>query len=423
MKNKNYRKLLTTFLVVALISSGIYLYVNANEADQQHYYNIFDTAYGHAGRVEAEINRAEVPLGQMGAIQEGLKKELGKNESNSRKNVAKSILDRIGSSFTGAVKTLIDQLSETMTGVDLVQALEAVNDAIEEYIRHDIGEKIFERSETGYDATWDRILEFYGKLEGKHLRDANMAVFGENTDADLSERLAALKWSLPDATKIYVSQCANPSGTCYGYYTDANEHLETCSLKHGPSGETNVTYWKCDNRQTCSRASEHWIECQALCGDFFPPPVVNDETMTRAAPLGTPTAVYNDHYKVCEEPIHSIWNGIFGYQAKCGKTYYTCEGGCSHREDEGVFYNKTSFEVYETLAVRVIKDDLYMATMVIDGDTVTSYPGSGNALTLRHTFDSGDMGQNFTVTINVWYGDTNAPNSSIHSSCVSVNQP
>ena len=179
-----------------------------------------------------------------------------------------------------------------------------------------------------------------------------------------------------------------------------------------------MIYYACSpDTSKCQRSSEHWIECRALCGDYFPPPTKN-MTMASNTFEYFIWESYHDHGTICQEPIYSIWNGIFGYQAKCGRKYYTCEGGCPHREDEGVFYNKTVFKVYETLAVRVIREDLYMATMDIDGETVTAY-ASGDELTLSKTFDSGDIG-NHTVTITVWYGDVNAPESTPHTSNISV---
>ena len=54
-----------------------------------------------------------------------------------------------------------------------------------------------------------------------------------------------------------------------------------------------------------------------------------------------------------------------GYQAKCGKKYFTCQV-CPHRADEGAFLNKTSFTRYEELVVKILKDDLYYATLYMD---------------------------------------------------------
>ena len=60
---------------------------------------------------------------------------------------------------------------------------------------------------------------------------------------------------------------------------------------------------------------------------------------------------------------------------------------------EGVFANRTSFRVYETLSVKVVKDRLTSVNMYIDGE----YAGfglseDGRTATLYKTFNSGDTG-------------------------------
>ena len=124
MKNKNLRKLLTAFLVATLLSSGIYLYVRANE-DQTNF-NKFTLAHGQVGRIESKINKAMVPANQMGQIRDGLVIELGKHKQQDRTNVRKTIVSRITGSIAGVVNTWLDQLKQTMTGPELVLSLDGI---------------------------------------------------------------------------------------------------------------------------------------------------------------------------------------------------------------------------------------------------------------------------------------------------------
>lgn len=192
---------------------------------------------------------------------------------------------------------------------------------------------------------------------------------------------------------------------------------QTCNHKHGISGETGVIYYACEpDTSKCHRSSEHWIPCRGGCGELFPPSTVSVNPPAGLGSFGFSEIKYYDHEAVCEEPVYSWWNP----SAKCGKKYFTCQGGCPHRSDEGVFFNQSRFKVYDTLAVRVIKDDLYIANMYIDGSYVTAaYPGSGGEATLSKTFNSGDAGKTFTVTIYVYYADDGVSSTS-HTATISV---
>lgn len=81
-------------------------------------------------------------------------------------------------------------------------------------------------------------------------------------------------------------------------------------------------------------------------------------------------------------------------------------------------YNKTVFNVYETLEVTVKKPDLYYAVMYIDGvHAASGYAGNDGEIVLSKTFNTGDVG-NHTVKI-IAYFDGGA-NSTTNSSTITV---
>ena len=350
--------------------------------------------------------------------------ELGKHETDGRFNVAKSVTDRVIGSIAGAVKTLLSQLKTTMSGVELVNALEGVNFSIDQHMQDDV-EPLFTTSGSGYSDTFDRLIDAYGKLTPKYRGLANYyALDGKNQEvkedgsivydtSDYTEDLKnKFKRSLPNIDTITVSKCANPSGKCYGYYLDSNGHLKTCQHKHGVSGETGVTWWHCDSN-SCTRSSEHHVPCRGGCGKLMPPPEIVGVSVGR---VGGQVTLYHDHEAVCQEPVHNFWNPW----AKCGKKYFTCQV-CPHRASEGVFHNRSDFDVYHDtynkLIVTAIKDDLYWVRMRINGKDVTSAYATDGAATLRKTFTYEDRGKH-TVTIQVYYNGGNS--SSEHNFSISV---
>ena len=247
MRNKNYRRILAAFLVVTLFISGIYLYVSANEDESN--FNKFTLAHGQIGRIESKINKAMVPATQMGTIRDGIVEELGKHKKKDRTNVREMIVSRLTGSITGIVNNLLDQLTATMSGIDLVKALDKVNISLDQYITSNIEVEIFEKPGVGYNDTYDRMLDYYGKLNDKHRREANEAIFGIfglNTADDLSDRLVADKWSVPDKSAVTVSKCEGP---CHGWYEDADEHVHTC----GGCGDD---YYECNKKDK----EEHQIK-------------------------------------------------------------------------------------------------------------------------------------------------------------------
>lgn len=381
-------------------------------------------------RVNDEIDNAVGTLEQLVQVRDGILSELGQHETEGRFNVAKSVTDRVIGSIAGAVKTVLSQLKTTMSGVELVKALEGVNIAIDEHMLNDV-EPLLLRSGDGHNEVFKRLIDGYGNLTPYYRGRANYDLWGKGEKqsddtivydtSDYTEDLKnTYRKSLPNPDTITVSKCANPSGECYGYYLDSNEHLKTCQHKHGVSGETGVTWWQCDST-SCTRSSEHYVPCRGGCRKLMPPPTVTYHPPAFPGNPGWTTTEYHDHEAVCQKPIYSIWNGLLGYQARCGKKYFTCQV-CPHRASEGVFYNRSDFEVYHdtynTLVVKILKEDLYWVSMKINGQYATSaYPHTNGEAILRKTFESTDRG-NHSVTIDVFYNSGNS--STEHSYSISV---
>jgi len=230
----------------------------------------------------------------------------------------------------------------------------------------------------------------------------------------------------PSANSVFVSRCANPSGRCYGYYPDANEHKEICTLKHGTAGTTNKTWWSCFS-QTCTFSGEHWVPCRAQnCNVLFPPPT------TRVGTTGYGYSTwkeYHDHETTCTESVYSPWNDFFGYQATCGLKYFTCEGGCQHRTAEGVFPRETSGYVPFSHAAKVVVATPYQTVhwyFKRPGDTSSmgsvqsteSGDGSKTESSFSYSFSNSDDAGDYTVTAYVTFNGS----TSSYSYTVTVNK-
>ena len=268
--SRTYRNLLQ-FLLVALLMT---YFCGTAYSDYPYY---VDTRVALNDVVD-EIQDEEAILKQYGEVRDGILAKLEESSSDSRNNVRQSIKDRIEGSIIGVVEAVINQIVETGNGIDLVRSLESINVTIELFIEGDIDIAIYQRPNSGYNDTYDRYVTAYRALNNEDKAKANYAAFGDRgiqADGTVKDMLKP-KRPLPDKNRITVSRCATPTGTCYSYFEDANEHQRTCKEKHGVSGETNVVYWLCQTEDgLCTRSSEHWVPCRGEgCNVLFPPPTV-----------------------------------------------------------------------------------------------------------------------------------------------------
>ena len=236
--------------------------------------------------------------------------------------------------------------------------------------------------------------------------------------------------------KIYCSVC-DAEGETAEAIGGADAHKETECKREGCGVKFRIcdtaaaalhsicegcSTYKCDKstgkyhaKVTCSESTgcgkEYWA-----CGPDASP---HTTTVNGGCGHSYLTCVSDDHaYR--QNCTNTDANGI---SCNVGGYYECVSHTCTFNNSNppNITYNDTTFEVYETLEVTVTKKDLYMINLYIDGEYVTyAYPGSHGPAVVSYTFDSGDAGQNFSVSIHVYSGDQNAPDYSTHGSAVSV---
>ena len=234
--------------------------------------------------------------------------------------------------------------------------------------------------------------------------------------------------------KIYCSVC-DAEGATAEEIGGADAHEETECEREGCSVEFRIcdssavwlhqicegcSTWRCDRstgkyhaRVPCSESTgcgkEYWA-----CG-----PDASPHTTTVNGECGhSYLACVSDDHAYRQNCTNTDANGI---SCNVGGYYECVSHICTFNNSNplNIIYNDTTFEVYETLEVTVTKKGLYMINLYINGEYVTyAYPDSNGPAVVSYTFDSGDAGQNFTVSIHVYSGDQNAPDFSTHDGAV-----
>lgn len=314
-----------------------------------HYKDVKETV----GDVRDEIIAAEVKLGQYFTLRSIIKTKLEENEEDKRDDILNAV-----DSPQATLSTLGKRILDEMDGAQLMEEMDHLNRSIEEFIRDKIDKAIYQRQGNqqeniimGFNQAFSALVSAYEALDDEHTLKANEALFGSATatteKADLYQ--TSLYKSLPTAKAVFLVQCSNPSGRCYGYYDTADEHKKICPHKHGMDGETDKVWWSCF-RSSCTYSNQHWRECRALCGEFFPPPTV----VSNNPHAGYIEVEWHDHEVTCQVPVYK--NFIVGRQP-CGRKYFTCQVGCRHGVEEGYFSNSTSFSAYGTYRAEVVYND------------------------------------------------------------------
>ena len=421
LKNSVFSK--ASFALIALLF--VLSFLNAQTATTT--YGDFSGALAALNSVKAEINREMDKLDQYFSLRLIIKAKLEENAEDQRENIIESLGGR-----NSALLALGKSLADTMDGAQLMAEMDHVNTSTEKYIRDKIDKAIYQRQGdidkgigVGYNEAFANLEAAYNGLGEEDTKKANKDLFNSASKVKVDLSSSTYHWPVPDSGSIFLVQCGNPSGECYGYYDTADEHKKICPHKHGVDGETNKVWWSCfDSSCTHDKYAwslmQHWEPCRGGCGKLMPAPIGAPPLGHAAQGIGRDASTayfYYDHEAVCQEPVHSFWNPW----AKCGKKYFTCQA-CPHRASEGVFSNQTGFDVYDsnnnTLIVTAIKDDLYWVRMRINGNYVTSaYPDTDGEATLRKTFGTEDRG-NHSVTITVYYNGGNS--SKDHSFSISV---
>lgn len=319
MRTNNPSKVMIVLWVLFCVSiplSG----VNAHETEEWKQYQACAEA---KGQKEIQIVSADVQLAKLEGVRGSIEGKLEDNAEDLRDGVRTSIVAAAGTDYGTAVATLINAASDTMDGIALLSMFNSANASI--LAQNGVISGLYtdppntpKENRTGYDAVYDRYVDAYNNLSASDKAKIRQAR-GEDGPYP--------KMDQPSGSTYGLVACARPSNlspTCYGYYRDADEHKEKCSLKHGTSGETNVEWWSCFDSQ-CHRYPEHWVPCRApQCNVLFPPPTTiiqhdGHHIFTEKE--------YHDHEVTCGVGVYDFWNPW----KKCGTKYFTCEGACPNK--------------------------------------------------------------------------------------------
>ena len=312
MRTNNPSKVLIVFLSLFFVSlplSG----VNAHETEEWKQYQACVEAKGSK---ELQINSANDDLQQFVNFRRDIEGWLADNAEDQRTGVRSSLINAGFGDIGAATSALVESAFDTMDGIKLLGLFNSANASIS--AQNGVISGLYtdppntpKENRTGYDAVYDRYVDAYNNLSAS---DKAKIRHARGEDGPYP------KMNQPSGSTYGLVACARPSNlspTCYGYYKDADEHKETCSLKHGTSGETNVTWWSCFDSQ-CHRYPEHWVPCRATnCNVLFPPPT------RRVYSVGYDYAViitYHDHEVTCGVDVYSFWNPF----ATCPEKYFTC---------------------------------------------------------------------------------------------------
>ena len=310
-------KVLIVFLSLFFVSlplSG----VNAHETEEWKQYQACAEA---REQKERQIVSAKDDLGQFEDVRERIEGYLADNAEDLRAGVRSSLIAAGFADFGAATAALVEGALDTMDGIALLSMFNSANTSIQ--AQNGVISGLYTdppntpaKDRTGYDAVYDRYVDAYNNLSES---DKAKIRHARGEDGPYP------KMSQPSGSTYGLVACARPSNlspTCYGYYRDADEHKETCSLKHGTSGETNVTWWSCFNSQ-CHRYPEHWVPCRAPnCNLLYPP-----KTVIIIPPDFPGGSVYTaEEYHDCEIKCGvDVYGGFFNPWATCPEKYFTCE--------------------------------------------------------------------------------------------------
>ena len=315
MRINNRTLLFSVFFTVALLCvfSIHLLLVNAESMDAAYkYYNECNNA---RVTVEGEINSAAIILSKRESFRTSVEGWLAENAEDLRDSVRTTLIASGFMDVGAGTAALVNGTSDMMDGIALLSSFNSANSAISSQLGVISG--IYTRTDTGYDAVYSRYVDSYNGLSAD--------------DKDIVKRATGHPNGIypkkvpPSADTYGLVACGRPSSlspTCYGYYKDADKHKETCTQKHGTSGETSVEWWSCFDSQ-CTRYPEHWVPCRATnCSVLFPPKTVIINTPDFPGGSVYTVEEYHDHEVKCQV---DVYRGFFSFQPKCGEKYFTCE--------------------------------------------------------------------------------------------------
>ncbi|MYF54588.1 hypothetical protein F4225_02195 [Candidatus Poribacteria bacterium] len=354
VSHRRVRLFIAVFLIVSCLTLSSYCVSAHTDPDLEAYvdYNLGKTDLNNK---QGLVNTEKIELKYLKTVRDNIVSELGANTEDQRENLRAALGASMDLSPGSAAAAFIDETEDTLDGIKLKARFDDINASIETYVTDNI-DPLFEGDEdesvAGYDDLYAQHETQYNNLSAYYKKKADLIANGGKESGSEGMGLYG-RIEQPTADTFGVYQCPNPSGRCYGYYKSADEHKNICPHKHGMDGTTNKVWWGCF-ASSCTHSAEHWIECRALCGDFFPPPTPSIIPVPDTIGYSV-TYTYHDHEAVCEVPVYK--NFIVGTRP-CGRKYFTCQVGCRHGVEEGYFSNSTSFSAYYgTYRAEVVYND------------------------------------------------------------------
>ena len=303
------------FIVVLLCVFSGQIFRRANAETESTEWKTYNACNDARDTVERQINSAAIILSKRESFRTSVEGWLAENAEDLRDGVRTTLIASGFMDVGAGTAALVNGTSDMMDGVALLSSFNSANSAISSQLGVISG--IYTAEESGYNAVYDKYVDAYNNLSEE---DKAIVKHATGLPNGIYPKMGS-----PEAETYGLVACGRPSSlspTCYGYYKDADKHKETCTQKHGTSGETSVEWWSCFDSQ-CTRYPEHWVPCRATnCSVLFPPKTVIINTPDFPGGSVYKVEEYHDHEVKCQV---DVYRGFFSFQPKCGEKYFTCE--------------------------------------------------------------------------------------------------
>lgn len=240
MLNRIFRSF-AWLLVVGFLATLFFheVYSESASASQDN----FNTSLSVVNSVWNDIQDENGVLEQMVNLQNAIVSAIAEIDKQSRLNAIQAIVGLAAESAPAIVMSIVKQIDQTTTALDIVPQLEMLNTQIDEFYWNTIT-PMFTRSKAtatekiGYNIAYDNLIADYEALSGSDLQAVNKRVFGYDDQVNRVDWLKTEKKTITPPDKITVKQC---NGVCGSFQLDADENKRTC-----PScGED---YYICDTK-------------------------------------------------------------------------------------------------------------------------------------------------------------------------------
>lgn len=242
MLNRIFRSF-ALLLVVGFLATLFFHEVYSDSTPASRESNRFTLAQSVVNSIEIDINKENEYLKDMVDIRDAIVSAVGEIDKQGRMNAIQAIVGGFTGSEVAVVMSIVNQIDQTTTALDIVPQLEMLNTQIDEFYRNTIT-PMFTRGKAtatekiGYNEAWDNYIDAYNALSGQDLQDANDTLFGYDDQVNRVDWLQAQKETITPPELITVKPC---NGVCGSFRLDADELKVTC----GGCGED---YYSCDKK-------------------------------------------------------------------------------------------------------------------------------------------------------------------------------